>query len=66
MYKLCSTKLNKINKEQAISEDLVLLDRVGLLDKKDAYSDQLSGGQKQRITRALAMKLKDILFYKPT
>jgi glutamine transport system ATP-binding protein len=40
------------------------LDRVGLLDKMDAYPSQLSGGQKQRvaIARALAMKPKMMLF----
>ena len=65
---LAPTKLNKINKEQAISEALVLLDRVGLLDKKDAYPDQLSGGQKQRIAiaRVLAMKPEVMLFDEPT
>ncbi len=35
-----------------------LLDKVGLLDKKDVYPNHLSGGQKQRvaIARALAMR----------
>lgn len=45
-----------------------LLQRVGLLDKADAYPAQLSGGQKQRIAiiRALAMKPKVMLFDEPT
>ena len=45
-----------------------LLDRVGLLDKKDSYPSQLSGGQKQRIAivRALAMEPKVMLFDEPT
>jgi len=32
-----------------------LLERVGLLDKADAYFDNLSGGQKQRLSIALAL-----------
>lgn len=45
-----------------------LLNRVGLLDKKDSYPNQLSGGQKQRIAivRALAMEPKVMLFDEPT
>ncbi|KXT95783.1 Amino acid ABC transporter, ATP-binding protein [Streptococcus oralis] len=41
-----------------------LLERVGLLDKKDSFARQLSGGQNQRvaIVRALLMQPEIILF----
>ena len=39
------------NKERA----LALLDRVGLLDKKDKFPRQLSGGQQQRVAIARAL-----------
>jgi ABC-type polar amino acid transport system ATPase subunit len=45
-----------------------LLDKVGLVQKADAYPNQLSGGQQQRvaIARALAMSPKIMLFDEPT
>ena len=53
-----------IPKEEAIETAKVLLEKMGLSDKIDAYPCQLSGGQQQRvaIARALAMK-PDILFF---
>lgn len=52
------TKVKKVSKEEAISDALNLLDRVGLLEKKNDYPAQLSGGQKQRIAIARALLRK--------
>ena len=41
-----------------------LLNKIGLLDKADAYPYQLSGGQSQRVAIARALALSpDILFF---
>ena len=55
---LSPIKVQKRPKEEAVAEAEALLERVGLLAKRDDYPRQLSGGQKQRvaIARALAMK----------
>ncbi|SFU58414.1 amino acid ABC transporter ATP-binding protein [Butyrivibrio sp. M55] len=54
---LAPVKVKKRDKKEVEAEALTLLERVGLLTKKDNYPRQLSGGQKQRvaIVRALIM-----------
>ena len=60
--------LRKKTKEAAEATAKQLLERVGLLDRADAYPNQLSGGQKQRIAivRALCMEPDVMLFDEPT
>lgn len=60
--------LKKKTKEEAMEKAEALLERVGLLDKKNEKPGRLSGGQKQRlaIVRALAMEPDVMLFDEPT
>ena len=65
---LAPVLLKKKTQAEADEQALRLLDRIGLLDKKDEYPRKLSGGQKQRlaIVRALAMEPDVMLFDEPT
>ena len=55
---LAPREVLKIDRAEAEKRAMSLLERFGLLDKKDEYPDRLSGGQQQRvaIVRALAMR----------
>lgn len=65
---LAPVQLKLMSKSEAEQKSLQLLDRIGLIDKKDEYPSKLSGGQKQRVAiiRALAMNPKVMLFDEPT
>ena len=65
---LAPIKVLKQNEQEAIALAERLLDRVGMLDKKDSYPSMLSGGQQQRvaIARGLAMQPQMLLFDEPT
>ncbi|GAA5167405.1 amino acid ABC transporter ATP-binding protein [Ornithinimicrobium tianjinense] len=61
-------QVQKTPRARAVEQAETLLERVGLLDKRDVYPFQLSGGQQQRvgIVRALALRPSLLLFDEPT
>jgi polar amino acid transport system ATP-binding protein len=61
---LALRRVHKVGREQAETDGLAMLERVGLRDRAKAHPDELSGGQQQRvaIARALVTKPRLMLF----
>ena len=60
---LAPVQLKLKTKEQAESDAMELLGKVGLVDKANEYPNMLSGGQKQRVAIVRALNMEPLLMF---